>query len=1180
MTVDVRCTVATDQGISASGSLSEDHIDVTNKLATVRGTIEFLGIKNLARGTAVNVAYTVPGYSEVTRFPRRLRILSSKVDPFAEITTAQVGCLLALKSDLRPPDTIAASANEPAWVAALPANMSDVLPVPVFAADVLAYCLDKLGITAASGNVALTSAFLREELDLSAGYVQTINDLIASEACYGFINAAEQFVVRKVLATGATGPVLTRDQLITMEGIDGGAPPADSIRVTWSGAVEAPPGLVLADVPVVPELPASPGGTLNLTTEQQAGITGLVDGIRADYNLSASIATGVLNQTIIASGATPVSGVVSLSGAQYSYVVNNTAANARTYADQRDRAERDSDDSDGNRSLRDWTYEQTISPVRTFVQEYVTEAGVGGVDVVAFAATSTNVTTFADVVYTDNEGNEKTESVAVQRSSQTTDRVGPANPTRWKSKLENGSPARPADELVRGSVTTYFNIPTADGIRVKSEETVEYEPRIGFAGGLGIQNWVGIDLGLSSVPVSRTVTSYEWDEVADTTKVTVSRWLAWGKTTEGANGAAAVAKALENWSGTSLDGQRIDGIYALVNYCSELVFDGSEVRITAGRGTAQKRGSKQDRARDALGRDPLTGRRRSTGGRGVGLRFGSGSPTASSLYTLPFPADDTLEGEEVDGQTLRARIAPGNVQEQARVYGQIQNALAFGHANGVAITTEIRNLPTEPLGAMFVEAAGVSGVFRANGSSWAWGPEGMIVGTDALLVGTAGTYAAPEFEDSWIPVPVAISSLPTLGAVTTNSNPKPANTITTPGGFDPVAPGSLWASLPTNGTDVPAVERTVGALVEPRNERVEMIARSRSGARLTVYDYALDLGTTELRVVSVSKVSLPAIVTLPLTTITVTALAPTIEGSATVILPLTTISVTALAPVVESPGSVILPLTTLAVTTLAPVVEQAGAVVVLPLTTISVTALAPTVAEVGTTTDPNFSSVSLLLPMNGTNGSTTFTDVSNNAFTVTPAGNAQISTAQSKWGGSSARFDGDGDFLSIAYASALDLLGSDFTVEGWVRIAATPNSGGMRIAAAGGGSVAFNSTNGIHWLLQAMNDNTIQTQIRTGSVGGFNSSNTWTLNTWSHVALCVSGSTAYLGLNGTVTSSTITGISRPSGNPVTTIGTINGQAGNSFSALNGNTNDFRIIKEFALYTGATYTVPAAPFPTS
>jgi hypothetical protein len=52
-----------------------------------------------------------------------------------------------------------------------------------------------------------------------------------------------------------------------------------------------------------------------------------------------------------------------------------------------------------------------------------------------------------------------------------------------------------------------------------------------------------------------------------------------------------------------------------------------------------------------------------------------------------------------------------------------------------------------------------------------------------------------------------------------------------------------------------------------------------------------------------------------------------------------------------------------------------------------------------TPVDPQFGSVSLLLHGDGTNGSTTITDSSPTPKTVTAVGNAQISTAQSKFGG-------------------------------------------------------------------------------------------------------------------------------------------------------------------------------------
>ena len=63
--------------------------------------------------------------------------------------------------------------------------------------------------------------------------------------------------------------------------------------------------------------------------------------------------------------------------------------------------------------------------------------------------------------------------------------------------------------------------------------------------------------------------------------------------------------------------------------------------------------------------------------------------------------------------------------------------------------------------------------------------------------------------------------------------------------------------------------------------------------------------------------------------------------------------------------------------------------------------------------DPDFDKVSLLLHCNGVDGSTTFADSSSSPKAVTAYGNAKISAAQSKFGGTSAYFDGVGDYLEV-----------------------------------------------------------------------------------------------------------------------------------------------------------------------
>jgi hypothetical protein len=85
--------------------------------------------------------------------------------------------------------------------------------------------------------------------------------------------------------------------------------------------------------------------------------------------------------------------------------------------------------------------------------------------------------------------------------------------------------------------------------------------------------------------------------------------------------------------------------------------------------------------------------------------------------------------------------------------------------------------------------------------------------------------------------------------------------------------------------------------------------------------------------------------------------------------------------------------------------------------------------------DPYFANVSLLLHMDGSSGSTTFTDSSGTPKTVTAGGGAAISTSQSKFGGASLSLDGAGDFLGVDYSqfNFLPSLSSGWTVECWIR---------------------------------------------------------------------------------------------------------------------------------------------------
>lgn len=75
----------------------------------------------------------------------------------------------------------------------------------------------------------------------------------------------------------------------------------------------------------------------------------------------------------------------------------------------------------------------------------------------------------------------------------------------------------------------------------------------------------------------------------------------------------------------------------------------------------------------------------------------------------------------------------------------------------------------------------------------------------------------------------------------------------------------------------------------------------------------------------------------------------------------------------------------------------------------------------------------LLLPFDGADGSTTITDHSPSPKTATLYGNAQLSTAQKKYGASSLLLDGDGDYVTYAASSDFDFGTGDFTIELWYR---------------------------------------------------------------------------------------------------------------------------------------------------
>lgn len=207
----------------------------------------------------------------------------------------------------------------------------------------------------------------------------------------------------------------------------------------------------------------------------------------------------------------------------------------------------------------------------------------------------------------------------------------------------------------------------------------------------------------------------------------------------------------------------------------------------------------------------------------------------------------------------------------------------------------------------------------------------------------------------------------------------------------------------------------------------------------------------------------------------------------------------------------------------------------------------------------------LLLHFDGANGSTTFTDNSQNALTVTVNGGAVISTAQSKFGGSSGYFDGNGDYLSVAPSAALNF-SADFTIEMWIRVStlnyqfilggSDNSSGKLMLAINPSGPEAgqiWMGRGGVGWPLQF-------------------SGHSLTTDSWAHIAITRAGDQNRCFVNGVQIGAAITDTTSWESHPGGLL--IGSQAEGPH--LSGYMDELRIVNDTAAYT-ANFTPPVTPF---
>lgn len=225
-------------------------------------------------------------------------------------------------------------------------------------------------------------------------------------------------------------------------------------------------------------------------------------------------------------------------------------------------------------------------------------------------------------------------------------------------------------------------------------------------------------------------------------------------------------------------------------------------------------------------------------------------------------------------------------------------------------------------------------------------------------------------------------------------------------------------------------------------------------------------------------------------------------------------------------------------------------------------------------TDPYAAYVTNLLHFNDVNGSTTFTDEAGPTWTRTNT-NSRISTAISKFGGSSLENDGASTEQSrIQSSNSIALGGQDFCLEAFYYIASGySNSAANRFVVGLQGS-SLNFKCQITHRTNANAGGTFNCDYNSNNAYSIPAVNLPAKTTFYHLALFRKGNTLYFTINGVVQGTKdVTGVVVSGSNALCVGANTNG----NFYQAHGYIDEVRMTVGHSRYSGA-FTPPSAEFP--
>lgn len=608
--------------------------------------------------------------------PRALRVLSSFADPFRNETTVELGDVLVYNENRKPPLKSPSATEENPDI---PCAVLAQAIIPISAGYVFNECLAAIGITSTGAN--LTNKFSVDEFDMSSGYISVIDQLLVSENQFGYINEEEVLVVVDYnTAGGGTGPVFRDDDLIDVASIGSGELPGDAVAVNYSSLRLKPPD----------ELES---------VESQAG-----------KNWEYEFETTVNSDTKIDT-------------------YNNLSI--RTY------------------SFKNYEKRETVNTYDSWNRKVKALTTIKKSIIVANPAYVESAYSFNLVNVWDSEFTKK--YVASFKAGVNTIEVTEKEERYWKytTKAVGGTTGcRYQEASDKGDIGA-----------VKEEEYYLYQSKMGVAGAMNIPSYYYGYFGSSTSPVRlftpesssaniltrKQLIEYEavpitttkqkidgkkTDVESETTKTVTTDWVAQLFTKEGQQMYAQLASRNIRYGeqpGADLPGDfdtllKRASILVVENKRTENYYGanfGLQVRPTAAE-RSNAANSKEDSTESVSEIEWVTG---------------SDQSTNVITFDLPYAPDDEITWSAAIG----FRSKPSNAASKARAYGDVQNRLLYGNRYGINMQISPAILPSRPFDPIYLNATGIMGQYRVNGTNWAFDSEGIVASIDALFWGAVGS---------------------------------------------------------------------------------------------------------------------------------------------------------------------------------------------------------------------------------------------------------------------------------------------------------------------------------------------------------------------------------------------------------------------------------------------------------